>query len=32
MSVVGGVPARQIAVRDENAIDYELGGDFALFE
>jgi maltose O-acetyltransferase len=32
LTVVGGVPARTIGVRDEAAIDYALGGPFALFE
>jgi acetyltransferase-like isoleucine patch superfamily enzyme len=30
LTVVGGVPARPIAVRDEAAIDYELGAPIAL--
>jgi maltose O-acetyltransferase len=30
LTVVGGVPARQIAVRDAAAIDYQLGGPVAL--
>jgi maltose O-acetyltransferase len=32
LTVVGGVPARPMAVRDEAAIGYPLGGPLALFE
>jgi maltose O-acetyltransferase len=32
LTVVGGVPARPIALRDEAAIGYPLGGELTLFE
>jgi maltose O-acetyltransferase len=32
LTIVGGVPARQIGVRDPSAIGYQLGGAFHLFE
>ncbi len=32
LTMVGGVPARQIGTRPESALRYELGGEFALFE
>jgi acetyltransferase-like isoleucine patch superfamily enzyme len=32
LSIVGGVPARQIGTRPEAAVQYKLGGGFSLFE